>query len=811
MMLRATVRQALCAMALCAGCPAQSPLPAVPWLDDLRVVPASVRLDDPAERQRIAVVATLYDGTTRDVTGEAELVFADPELCQLTGTTTIRGVADGATVLTATYGGYTARAEITVSGSDRHPDVSFANQVVPVLTHVGCNSGTCHGSAKGQNGFHLSLFGYDVAGDHRALTRELRGRRINYAAPEQSLMLLKPTRTVAHKGGLRLPSGSPEYDIVRRWIASGATNDTAVAPALTAVTIEPAQMVLAGTGQRQRLIVTARYTDGSDRDVTSWALLSSSNDRTAALGSDGTITSGEAGEAFVMARFGTKAVVSQVLVLDPDRPFRWPPTATARNYIDEAIHAKLLRLRIAPAAVCDDATFLRRAKLDILGALPTVDESRRFLADRRRDKRARWIDELLEHPEFDDVWAMIWAEALRVGGDRLQPKGVHAYSEFLRRSFRDRTPFDQTVRSLLTSKGSDFDNPAAGFYVVSQTPKETAELAAQVFLGVRIQCAQCHNHPFEQWTMDDYYGFASFFAGVRAKRGEDPRERIVYTRSGSIRHPVTNAIATPHFLGGATPKIARGADRRRVLADWLTAAENPFFASNVANRIFARFFGRGLVEPTDDVRVSNPPSHPALHQLLGRKLVAYGYDFRALVRDICNSRTYQLAGAMGRPPASAFAAATPRRLTAEQLLDAIADVTGMPNSYRGLPAGSHATAVEGAGGPGFLRVFGRAPRTSSCTCDRSNDPTLSQVLHLINGATTAEKIGAPGGRLRQLLDRGATDREIAEQLYLAAYSRPPTQLEVHHMTAEVAAGDRDEVWEDMFWAVLNSKEFLFQH
>lgn len=796
---------------LAAAASAQGPSPRSPA--ELRVFPQSVRLDDTADRHRIVVIASYADGTTRDVTRDCTIAVA-ADTAVLTDTLELTPVSDGETRLTATLGSLVASAEVTVVNSGKQPQVSFANEVIPVLTRAGCNAGSCHGSAAGKNGFNLSLFGYDKTKDHRTLTRELRGRRANPADPSASLMLLKPTTKVPHKGGKRLHRDSAAYETLRAWISAGATNDLKDAPELIGITFEPAQVVLAGPDQRQRLVVTARYADGSDRDVTDLAILSSSNEVAATIDEHGEVTSGDQGETYVLARFGTFAEVMQVLVLKDDSPFTWPADITATNYIDSAIHDKLGKQRRLPADVCDDSTFVRRAHLDIVGVLPTADEVKAFLADERDDKRTRLVDELLKRPEFPDIWALEWAEILHVNSNILYGKGVHVYTEFLRDAFRNNRPFDEVVRELLTSEGSSNTNAAANFYVVERNPRQIAENVSQVFMGVRIMCAQCHNHPFERWTMDDYYGFASFFTRVAVKSSEDPRERVVYPRgSGDIRHPVTNAVAKPKFLGGEEPTIANGQDRREVLAKWLTSDDNRFFAPSIANRVWARFFGRGIVDPPDDVRVSNPPSHPELFTLLGRKLVEYRYDLRSLIRDICASRTYQLAAHPEAPPAATFAGASIRRLTAEQMLDGIDHVTGVATKHRGLPLGARATRAEnGRTGNRFLEVFGRPPRDSACTCDRRDEPTLSQVLHLINGSTSTDKLRNGKGRLKRLLAAKAEDQAILEELYLAAFARTPTEAEADAVLTQVRdAKVREQAWEDVFWAVLNSKEFLFNH
>ncbi len=778
----------------------------------LRIYPQRIHLGSAIERERVIVVAEYHGALTGDVTGEARLAFEKAGIATLDENSVLAPRANGRTWLIATLGPLQARIPVQVENAGTTPPVSFQNDVLPVLTRAGCNAGSCHGNAAGKNGFGLSLFGYDMNADHRALTRELRGRRVNPADPTDSLMLKKPSRRVQHGGGKRLLEGSPGYQVVQRWIARGAPNDVDKAPKLTGISVLPPQAVMMGKDQRQQLCVRANYADGSDRDVTDLAILSSSNEGAATVDDLGLVTSGAAGEAYIMARFGDFAVVSQVLVLDASsHDFAWQPIK-ANNYIDEAIHQKLRKMRIQPAPVCDDATFGRRIYIDVLDVLPTAAETRQFLADQRPDKRARLVDELLARPGFSDVWAMQWAEVLRIESRRLERKGMHVYTEFLRDAFRRDVPFDKVVHQLLTANGPAFSSPAANFYLVTRNPREIAENVAQNFFGIRIQCAQCHNHPFERWTLDDYYGFAAFFARIGYKRSEHPYEFVVFPRTnGEIRSRRTNQVARPKFLGGKTPQIPRTADRRRVLADWITSKDNPYFARNVANRVFARFFGRGIVDPVDDVRVSNPPSHPGLYEQLANKIVEYRFDIRRLIRDIVASRSYQLSPSPSLP-AAAFACAPTRRLTAEQLLTAIDQVTGVPSKFRGLPLGARPSGIEdGTPGNRFLDIFGRPRRTSACTCDRRSEPTLTQVLHLINGNTISGKLRRPNGRLRQLLARKTPPDKIVEELYLVAYSRPPTAAEADRLLESMDSAMTAAAWEDVFWAVLNSQEFVFNH
>lgn len=694
--------------------------------------------------------------------------------------------------------------------------VSFKNDVLPILTHSGCNAGSCHGAAAGKNGFGLSLFAYDPEHDWRALTHELRGRRLDPSDPDASLMLQKASARVGHQGGKRLDAAGPSYAMVRDWIAAGAPDDCATAPRLIGIDIAPQTAGLDGADRELPLRLSARYQDGSSRDVGALALWSSSNDAALAVDDGGRARSHGKGEAYVLARYGGFAVVAEVMVHEDATPFDWPGTAPF-NFVDELVHDKLRRAHVAPAPLCSDEVFVRRLYLDLLGVLPTPAETLAFLRDENADKRAQLIDRLLERDEFAAVQAMTWAEVLQVDADRMEPKGAALLSRYLQQAFLQHRPFDQVVRELLLAEGPSFTSPAANFYLAADQPNLIGEHVAQVFLGIRVQCAQCHNHPFENWTMDDYYGFAAFFAQLGRKRGEDPTEWIVYDKgSGEVKHKRDGRTVAPKLLGAEAPSIAPGEDRRRALAAWLTAKSNPFFARNLANRAFARLFGRGIVDPPDDVRISNPPSHRELLDRLAQLLTDSDFDFRALYRTLCNSRTYQLARHADAPPAALFAGNQVRRLSAEQLLDAIGAVTGVPTRYPGLPPGSPASLIEGGrSAVRFLELFGRPARSSSCTCERSAEPTLGQTLHLVNGDTIEQKLADRRSRLATALQRHDAPEAMLDELFVAGYCRHPTAAEQDQLLGAVRASKDAKTataaWQDVYWAVLNSKEFLFQH
>ncbi len=811
-----TSRPAVASQPAAASRPAAEPVKLV----SLAVYPPAIQLDHKADWQRVVLVGTYSNGETRDLTAGAAISPGAEPLAVWDGHA-LRPVKNGEGAITLSVEGQTAGARLVVRGVEKERPISFRNDVIPVFMKAGCSTGACHGSAQGKNGFRLSLFGFEPEKDYISLTRDYDGRRIDLAEPHRSLMLRKPLGSVEHGGGERLKPDSELTAILARWIAADVPDDPKDVATLTGIELLPRECVLRGAGRTQQFIVLARYSDGTDRDVTSLAVLDATDKASAPIDASGVVTSGMKGEAFVMARFGTFAVVSQIIVLPDGEPFVWQDESPgpAANFIDEAIHAKLRKLQINPSPICSDETFLRRVTLDIVGVPPSVEEYRAFTGDASPDKRARLIDRLLERREFPEVWAMKWADLLRIESNsrRISFKAMYRYNAWLRDQILGNRPLDAMVRDLLTAEGGSFSNPPTNFYILETSPTLMGENVAQVFCGIRVQCAQCHNHPFERWTQDDYYSFAAFFSQVGRKQAEDPREQIVFNAGGGeVQHLRTGAKMAPRFLGGAAPAIPPGGDRRKVLAEWLTSKDNPYFAACLVDRVWEHFMGRGIVDPPDDVRVSNPPSHPELRETLARRFVESGYDMRALVRWICDSRTYQRSSqtnTSNEKDTRNFSRAMVRRLGAEALLDAVCAVTQVDEKFSGLPPGARAAQVADARtGSYFLEVFGRPPRISVCTCERQNNPTLSQALHLINGRTLAAKIGHEQGRLARMLREKASPEAIIEELYLAAYSRRPSADEKTKLLEAVTrAADARQALEDVYWAVLNSKEFVFNH
>lgn len=783
----------------------------------INVEPADVSLTNVRDRQSVLVQAVMPNGLTFDVTEKATWKIENPAFVKQDGNTFLP-VADGTTKVTVTYGPHTVEVPVAVTGATSDLPISFQLDVMPVFMKSSCNNGSCHGAARGKDGFRLSLFGFDPQGDHYRLTREIPGRRINLALPEESLLVEKSAGLVPHTGGKRMAVGDEQYNTLVRWLKSGAPNDPkpAEVPKVLSVELYPKTAVMDGEGEMQKLTVRAKYSDGTDRDVTSLAYFSSNNETAAEITQKGVVTAHERGEAFIMARFETHTVGSHFIVLPKGLNYKDPETPEF-NYVDTLVHNKLRKLRISPSEICTDEQFLRRVFIDITGTMPTAEEHAKFLADTDPKKREKVVDQLLQRKEFVDMWVMKWAELLQVRtiNNRVARKPMLRYFNWLRDKIATNTPTDVMVKELLASKGGTFSSPATNYYQTETATLKVSENVAQVFMGMRIQCAQCHNHPFDRWTMDDYYSFAAFFSQIGRKRAEDPREQIIFNSGGGeVRHLVGNRVMAPKFLGGEVPDL-KGRDRREVMAEWLASPQNPYFATNLANIVWAHFFGRGIIHPVDDVRVSNPPVNAELLTELGKRFTEYNYDFRRLVRDICTSRTYQLSTQTNPSNAtdhSNFAHAELRRLRAEVMLDCITNVTSTTDKFPGLPVGARAVQIaDGNTSTYFLTTFGRAKRETVCSCEVKMEPNLSQALHLMNGTTVNTKLRS-GGLIPAMLAEKQTPEQIIGELYLRCFCRKPTEAELKKLTAIATEEENPQAaLEDIFWSLLNSREFLFNH
>jgi cytochrome c553 len=790
-------------------------------LVSVEVFPAAIDLTTKADHQTIVVMAKYADDTTRDITEYITFTAEDPALVDINGNKVLPK-ADGESKIRATFFDKQIELPLKVAKATEDRPISFQLDVMPVFMRSGCNTGSCHGAASGKDGFRLSLFGFDPDGDHFRITKENGTRRINLALSSESMLVEKSTEAVPHTGGKLFEKGSQYYNTLVAWLEAGAPNDnkeTLVKP--VSLEVLPKQIVLEGVGATQQMTAIARYSDGTDRDVTSLVVFQSNNAPTADVTKDGLVTAGQRGEAFVMGRFETFTVGSQVIVIPKNLEYQ-KPAFPANNFIDDLVAAKLHKLRIHPSDVCNDEVFLRRASIDITGTIPTEEQYTAFLADTAPDKREKLVDTLLTRKEFTELWVMKWAEllqirAVNVGGINMSYKATLLYYNWLQERIAKNVPFNQIVQELLASTGGTFANPASNYYELERDTLKVTENVAQVFMGMRLQCAQCHNHPFDRWTQNDYYQFAAFFSQIGRKTAEDPRETVVFNSGGGeMKHPLTQQDMKPKFLGADIPEIKPGEDRRKIMADWMASPQNPFFSRNLANLVWSHFFGVGIIEPVDDVRVSNPASNPELLDTLAATFTEYNYDFKRLVRDICTSRTYQLStqtNATNEGDTRNFAHSLIRRMRAEVLLDAIAGVTETKNKFKGLPLGARAVQIaDGSVSNYFLQTFGRAERATVCSCEVKMDPNLGQALHLINGENTGKRV-SDGKVIKTLLDAGKKPEEIITALYIRTFARQPTPDELTQLTAKANEDPMklNEALDDIFWALLNSKEFMFNH
>jgi hypothetical protein len=788
----------------------------------LEVEPAAWRLDGPDRRAQLVVTGRDVGGRPVDLTHDAAVRFepVDPGVLSVSDGGEVRPVGDGETAVTVRLGGLSATVRVVVTGCDDLRPVDFAAEVVPIFTRVGCNAGACHGKSTGQNGFRLSLLGSDPAHDYEGLAREGRGRRVFPAAPSLSLVLRKPTAALPHGGGKRLEVGSPEYRTIARWVAQGAPRsaDPGAPAELTAVEVRPALRRLPSRATQQ-LRVVARRADGSEADVTRLARFETNAPDLAAVDGRGLVTALDGvGEAAVAARFGGLVGVARFVVPSTTSAPLWMPPPP-RNLIDPHVFGRLRELGIAPSLPCTDAEFARRSSLDVCGVLPRPDEVEAFEADPDPDKRLRWVDRLLERPEYADRFAMLWSALLRnqrTLGSLSQP-GTFAFHSWVREAIAENRPFDRFVAELLTARGDPARNPAVVWYRHAPTTEALADDTAQLFLGVRLQCARCHHHPSERWGQADYEGFAALFRRVGRKPGPDPVTPRVFLLPASQPQPGAPA---PRVLGGPPlDGLKPSEDPRQALADWLRHPDNPYFARAVVNRYWKHFFGRGLVEPEDDFRASNPATNPELLDALAADFVAQGYDLKRLVRTIATSRAYERSSAPNEWNArdrQNFARFAPRRMPAEVLLDAIDTVTGAPRDFGALPPGTRAVQLpdEAFDTPGrFLDVFGRPKRETVCECERSSEANLSQSLYLLNSPEVEHAVRTPEGRAARWASDARPDAEKVAELYRVALSRPPTTDEravcLAHLARRRFQGRLREGFEDLVWTLINTKEFQF--
>ncbi len=793
---------------------------------ELAITPAEVVLRGGDARQQITVTgARTVDGTScaADLTREAVFRTETPGVVSVDAHGVVTPLSDGVGTVVAAAGCEEARAFVLVVEADRRPPPSFELDVEAVLARAGCNSGPCHGKARGQNGFQLSLLGFDPGFDHRAITRDLAGRRVSPEEPEKSLVLRKPSAEIPHGGGKRLERGSAGYETLRRWIALGMPLRAEAEPALERITVEPGDRVLAARSLQQ-LIVTAHFVDRSRRDVTALATFLSSESVIASVDEHGLVKAGPIpGDVAIMARFlGKIATASISIPLSGKVPPELHARLPRRNFIDDLVWKKLERLGITPSEPASDAAFLRRAHIDLIGRLPVPAETSAFLADTTADKRERLVDRLLERPEYADHWAGKWADLLRPNPYRVGIKAVWNLDAWLRESFRENKPYDRFVREIVTAQGSTFHAGAATVFRDRRSPDEIAPMVSQLFLGIRLECAKCHHHPFEVYGQDDFFSLAAYFARVGYKgTGLSPpisgSEEIVFTApSGSVKHPRTGAELAPRPLFGKAPPLDPARDPREALADWMLSEERSSFARAIANRVWADLMGIGLVEPVDDLRATNPPSNGPLLDALAADFKKNGCDLKKLLRTILTSHVYGLASKPGDRNAADtrnYSRHYRQRLRAEVLVDAVSDITQVSETFAALPPGSRAAEIWTHRTESFsLDAFGRPDPNQDPPCQRTTDTSLVQALHLMNSPGFHAKVTSDSGRAARLASSGRSAQEIVEELYLLAYSRFPSPPE--REAAAHLLGEKRETWrgacEDLLWALLNTPEFVFK-
>jgi len=777
---------------------------------------------------RQLLVTVTVAGKVRDATVQATYTATPEGVVAIDAAGYVTSVKEGTATITATVGGVMATATVKAERIADDVPVDFVNQIVPIFTKFGCNAGGCHGKADGQNGFKLSLLGFEPAEDFEFLVRESRGRRLYGAAPEHSLLLRKAAGTMPHGGGKKLATDSPYYAILRRWIEQGALYKTTPGAALTKIEVLPAERLLERKASQQ-LVVLAHHADGSVTDATRLAQFEANQPDLADVSPTGLVTVKDVpGSAAVMVRFQSRVAVFRGTVPLGVAVTDLPPSD---HPIDKLVFSRLSRLGVPPSPVCDDGTFLRRATLDLAGRLPTLDETKAFLADPAADKRDQLVDRLLAAPEYADYFAVKWAAVLRNRrkGANDDPKPTAAFHAWIRQSLADNKPFDRFVREVLTTTGAEVESPAVVWYRELKEPTAIMEDAAQLFLGQRLACAKCHHHPFEKWSQQDYWSFAAFFNAVAVadakpgKRnnqtkmieGAEPAKVLLKDKPADLKNPRTNRPVQPTGLGADKPvTVATGSDVREKLADWMVDPANPYFARTLVNRYWKHFFGHGLVDPEDDLRATNPPSNPELLDALAKDFVAGGYDLKKLVRAICTSKTYQLSAVPNEHNADDrqnFSRFLPRRLHAEVLLDSIDDVTLSRTKFKNAPEGTRAVQLpDNLAESYFLSVFGKPDAASACECERSSGATLAQALHLFNSQELLAKVAGP--RAQALARDKRPHEERLTELYLLALSRPPSKDELDALVAHVTKKNGSQAaYEDVLWALVNTKEFLFNH
>ncbi len=800
-----------------------APLPkrAQPPGSRIALLPGNLVLTGPLWSQQVVVEKIQGGRSVGDLTSRSTFTSSRKRVATVDAEGIVRGVRDGTARIQARVGRQVVFVGVTVRGRRQAASWSFENHVLPVFTKTGCNSGACHGASAGKGGLKLTLRGFDPQTDHSVITRQALGRRVALSEPARSLILSKPVMAVPHGGGMRFGKASLEYRVLRDWIASGAPRPDGSAPRLLGLEVLPRAATLR-PGAKQQLLVRARFGDGRVEDVTRWAKWGTNDSAVAAVDDYGQVTVQGRGEAAItiwyLSRVAFATISAPYAHREPEVFARVP----RHNFIDGLVLNKLRSLGIPPSGPTSDAEFLRRAYLDAAGILPTPEELKTFVADAAPPKREKAIAALLERPEFVDYWAYRWSDLLLVSSRKLPAPAMQAYYNWIRASVQENKPWDRFVRELITASGSNVDNGAASFFVLHKHPIALTETTTQAFLGMSLTCSRCHNHPLEKWTMADYYGMANLYARVALKNGDRPGETLVLAaESGEVNHPRTGTPMPPRPLESRAISLVAAGDRRETLAAWLTSPNNPYFARTVVNRVWRNFLGRGLVEAEDDLRATNPPSNAELLAALERDFAGHGFDLKRLMRLIMESATYQRSaapGGAGGQDEKYYSHYIVRRLPAEVILDALSHATGVPTEFSGYPKGTRALQLpDSQVASYFLAAFGRPERVQTCSCERQEEPSILQALHLNNGETINQKLRAPGGIVVELLAKELPDEPLLGAVFLRVLGRPATDGERRTMLPVLAAAPasdrtaRREVLEDLFWSLLTTKEFLFNH
>lgn len=795
-------------------------LPAMAAPTHIQILPGSLTLNGARDTRRLIV--EVLDASGRaigDRTKAAKVSIDHPAVVVAGKDGILHPRHNGTAIVTASINGSTASIRVNVCGMTTPHAPGFRNEVIPVLTSGACNSGSCHGAAAGKGGLRLSLRGYDPDADFAVLTHQANGRRVQPGVPDESLILLKPTMRVGHGGGQRISIGSEEEAVVAAWIKAGAPPPSSDDRQIQSVDVTPATVFLK-PGDQQHVVVTARYSDGTTRDVTPLARFGTVDTTVAAVGPDGEVKVAGRGETAITVWYSSKVTYARVVVPFPGSSAHTASTPTSAS-IDRLINLKLRELNLPSSPQCNDGEFIRRVSLDVAGILPTPEETDQFLADNASDKRARYIDHLMKRPEFIDYWTYKWSDLLLLNSKGISGESLSSFYKFIRDSVAANKPWNQFVREIITARGSTLDNGAATFFVLHKDPFDLTETTTQAFMGLSLMCAHCHNHPMEKWTQKDYYQMANLYSRVRLKVGDKAGEVLVLaSSSGDIPHPRLGTALSPKPLDSPELRADDNADRRIKLADWLTGPNNHAFARSVINRVWRSLMGKGLVEAEDDLRATNPPSNEPLMAALEQDFVKNGYDVRGLIRNIVSSEAYQ------RTSSPVGANATDhryyshyiiRRLPAEPLLDAISTVTAVPTEFKDIPKSTRALQLKDSQVASyFLTAFGRPAREKTCSCERQSDANIAQALHLSNGDTINTRLQMKDGAVDRLLKAGASDKQIVDHLYLAALCRYPSLTESAADIRELTSAQNDialrrQIVEDIFWAVLSSREFLFNH